>query len=181
MDGMKYKEANKMAYSPTEWQTGDIISAEKLNKLENGVANTLPTVTSDDNGDVLTVVEGAWAKAAPSGGTESFVVFYTIDRDDQTESAVLTCNKTLEELETAKADGKAIDARLIFYNSEGWYIPVKVLCHQMMEFTYSFDFVIIDTTYNGLIYVKIWLNTVSQPKKWEFTISPFALTPDTPT
>lgn len=28
----------------------------------------LPTVTSEDNGNVLTVVEGAWAKAAPSGG-----------------------------------------------------------------------------------------------------------------
>ena len=28
----------------------------------------LPAVTSDDNGNVLTVVEGAWAKAAPSGG-----------------------------------------------------------------------------------------------------------------
>ena len=27
-----------MAYSPTEWKTGDVISAEKLNKLENGVA-----------------------------------------------------------------------------------------------------------------------------------------------
>lgn len=27
-----------MAYIPTEWQTGDIITAEKLNKLENGVA-----------------------------------------------------------------------------------------------------------------------------------------------
>lgn len=28
----------------------------------------LPAVTSDDNGDVLTVVSGSWAKAAPSGG-----------------------------------------------------------------------------------------------------------------
>lgn len=28
----------------------------------------LPSVTSDDNGDVLTVVNGEWAKAAPSGG-----------------------------------------------------------------------------------------------------------------
>ena len=30
--------------------------------------NELPIVTAADNGDVLTVVEGAWAKAAPSGG-----------------------------------------------------------------------------------------------------------------
>lgn len=29
-----------MSYTPTVWQTGDVITAEKLNKLENGVANT---------------------------------------------------------------------------------------------------------------------------------------------
>lgn len=57
-----------MSYNPTNWQTGDTVTAEKLNKLEGGVENAqLPAVTSDDNGDVLTVVEGAWAKAAPSG------------------------------------------------------------------------------------------------------------------
>lgn len=31
-------------------------------------SDALPAVTAADNGDVLTVVEGAWAKAAPSGG-----------------------------------------------------------------------------------------------------------------
>lgn len=28
-----------MAYDPTTWQTGDVITAEKMNKLEKGVAN----------------------------------------------------------------------------------------------------------------------------------------------
>ena len=27
-----------MAYTPTTWNNGDIITAEKLNKIENGVA-----------------------------------------------------------------------------------------------------------------------------------------------
>lgn len=36
-----------MAYTPTEWQTGDIVTAEKLNKLENGVA--------DSSGGILAV------------------------------------------------------------------------------------------------------------------------------
>ena len=34
-----------------------------------GGGSSLPEVSADDNGDVLTVVEGEWAKAAPSGGT----------------------------------------------------------------------------------------------------------------
>lgn len=29
-----------MAYTPTEWKDGDIITAEKLNKIENGITNT---------------------------------------------------------------------------------------------------------------------------------------------
>lgn len=29
-----------MAYTPTNWQTGDVITAEKLNKLEGGVADS---------------------------------------------------------------------------------------------------------------------------------------------
>lgn len=33
-----------------------------------GGGSSLPAVTSADNGDVLTVVNGAWDKAAPSGG-----------------------------------------------------------------------------------------------------------------
>lgn len=27
-----------MAYTPTEWQSGDIVTSEKLNKIENGIA-----------------------------------------------------------------------------------------------------------------------------------------------
>ena len=28
-----------MAYTPTTWETGDLITAEKMNKLEQGVQN----------------------------------------------------------------------------------------------------------------------------------------------
>lgn len=28
-----------MAYTPTEWQSGDIVTSEKLNKIENGIAD----------------------------------------------------------------------------------------------------------------------------------------------
>ena len=39
-----------MAYTPTEWETGDVITAEKLNKAENGIAaadRSLLVVTED--------------------------------------------------------------------------------------------------------------------------------------
>ena len=38
------------------------------------ISAELPSVTSDDNGDVLSVVDGAWAKAEPGGGNSPMVV-----------------------------------------------------------------------------------------------------------
>lgn len=32
-----------MAYTPTEWETGDVITAEKLNKIEAGIGDALNT------------------------------------------------------------------------------------------------------------------------------------------
>lgn len=43
----------------------------ELDARASQLSTVLPSVTSDDNGDVLTVVEGAWANAAPSGGSGS--------------------------------------------------------------------------------------------------------------
>lgn len=37
-----------MAYTPTNWQTGDTITAEKLNKLEDGVAQSGSTLVNID-------------------------------------------------------------------------------------------------------------------------------------
>lgn len=50
-----------MSYTPTEWATGDVVTAEKLNKLENGVeqAVELPSATLADAGKVLTVERDA--------------------------------------------------------------------------------------------------------------------------
>ena len=51
----------------------------------------LPAVTGSDNGNVLTVVEGAWAKAAPSGGV--LVVHGTMG-----EEYAVTLDKTFAEI-----------------------------------------------------------------------------------
>lgn len=46
-----------MAYTPTVWETGDIITAVKLNKLENGVAAIagVMVVPAEEEGDVATL------------------------------------------------------------------------------------------------------------------------------
>lgn len=46
-----------MAYTPTVWQTGDVITAVKLNKLENGVAaiDGVMIVLAEEEGDVATL------------------------------------------------------------------------------------------------------------------------------
>lgn len=43
--------------------TADVIAATAT-LITNGGGARLPEVSADDNGDVLTVVEGAWAAAA---------------------------------------------------------------------------------------------------------------------
>lgn len=40
-----------MAYMPTNWQTGDVVTAEKLNKLENGVTRGNGIVSSTINSE----------------------------------------------------------------------------------------------------------------------------------
>ena len=77
-----------MAYSPTTWQDGDVITAEKMNKLEQGVQNeqvgpqgpkgdtgeqgpagpsyTLPAATTSALGGVKMAAAVADAAAAPT-------------------------------------------------------------------------------------------------------------------
>ena len=67
-----------------------------------GGGSELPEVTADDNGDVLTVVEGAWAKAEPAGGG-ALVVNITWDDQD-----VGTADKTAGEIMEAAQSGLVI-------------------------------------------------------------------------
>lgn len=57
-----------MAYTPTEWVCGDIITAEKLNKLENGLADccggSAPLVVSVNSmteaGQTVYILDKTW-------------------------------------------------------------------------------------------------------------------------
>lgn len=65
-------------------------------------AGELPAVTSADNGDVLTVIDGAWAKAEPSGDTGGGV--FIAHRIQSSHNL----DKSPEEIATAWKEGKAI-------------------------------------------------------------------------
>lgn len=50
-----------MSYTPTNWQTGDTITAEKLNKLENGVAQGDKLIVyASPNGDGTATMDKTW-------------------------------------------------------------------------------------------------------------------------
>lgn len=57
--------------------------AEMIEKIkEVAIPAELPSVTSEDNGDVLTVVEGAWAKAEPATPTSELPTVTSDDNGD---------------------------------------------------------------------------------------------------
>ena len=58
-----------MAYTPTQWNDGDLITAEKMNKLEQGVAEaeyTLPAAATAALGGVKQAAAVSDAAAAPT-------------------------------------------------------------------------------------------------------------------
>lgn len=55
---------SKILPDASEAENGDILTVDDGAWAVGEIPKELPTVTSDDNGDVLTVVEGEWAKAS---------------------------------------------------------------------------------------------------------------------
>ena len=84
-----------------EYFLSDVIEAIE----SGGGGGGLPAVTSDDNGDVLTVVEGAWAKATPSGGG---VFIVNLNETIVDNTSTWTSDKTYAQIKDAFESGKNI-------------------------------------------------------------------------
>lgn len=100
-----------MAYTPTNWKDGDIISAEKMNKLEQGVAE-------GGGGGVLlvNVTEGS-----DGGGSTPVVNSASLMRTPgSSSSSTFTVDKTYGEVDAAVKAGKMV---YLVYN--GVYIPLS--------------------------------------------------------
>ncbi|MBP5711047.1 MAG: hypothetical protein J6W84_08760 [Bacteroidales bacterium] len=76
--------------------------ADALDAISDADMGGLPAVSGDDNGKVLTVVEGEWAPAAGGGGGGSLIVEITQSGID------FTMNKTAGEIIEALSSGKQI-------------------------------------------------------------------------
>lgn len=65
-----------MSYTPTNWKTGDVITADKLNNMESGIVGTIVPVTVNAemdvaNGNAITVKDFDYAYSEVIGLIES--------------------------------------------------------------------------------------------------------------
>ena len=102
-----------MSYNMTEWKTGDIVTADKLNNIENGIANV-----SDGVELVINISNPQDAEWTPAVSGEM----------QPTEYYTVTIDKTIDEILDAMQTGQEIIAKqsilknnatdVIFYHLE---------------------------------------------------------------
>lgn len=73
-----------------------------------GGGSSLPAVTSDDNGDVLQVIEGAWAKGPAPAADNDFLIVGTMDGEGN-----ITSETSISDILAADTAGKNIKLRLV--------------------------------------------------------------------
>lgn len=78
-------------YTPTEWATGDVITADKLNHMEEGIE---------------------------ASSSDEFIPIFTI-RYDSTGKATATCDKTYEEILAAIIANKCFRGKFIYDDMQG--------------------------------------------------------------
>lgn len=75
-----------MSYEPTVWRDGDLITADKMNKMENGIRDnqgadgTSATITV---GEVVTGEPGTEASVENTGNESAAVLKFTIPKGDK--------------------------------------------------------------------------------------------------
>lgn len=74
-----------MAYTPKTWECGETITADALNHIEQGIA---------DSGG--------------GGGSSNFVITFSVHYDEQAEDFVWSADRTLDEILQAWNDGQNI-------------------------------------------------------------------------
>ena len=73
-----------MAYTPTEWVTGDVITAAKLNKAEQGIAAAFPFIVNQTVEGSVETLSKTWKEItdAMAAGKSVFLLDDQLDGDD---------------------------------------------------------------------------------------------------
>ena len=94
-----------MAYIPTEWQTGDIITAEKLNKAENGIAAASAFVCSIEfTSATEATIDQDYADIVAAVRSARPVIFL----NDDAETGVITYFTLLQALDEYQTDPNTV-------------------------------------------------------------------------
>lgn len=91
------ENVNITRYTPTEWATGDVITAEKLNNIETGI------------GANETAIGGLDTRVGALESKDFIVTFSGLTADSNA-----ACDKTFAEIAAAYSAGKDIICRWIF-------------------------------------------------------------------
>lgn len=91
-----------MAYDKYTWQTGEVITQEKLNHMEQGIedAYELPAVTETDNGKVLGVENGQFGLVNGGGGSGEQVMVIPFIREYDGQKDVYSTQVTYADIES---------------------------------------------------------------------------------
>ena len=123
-----------MAYEKQTWTTGEVITQEKLNHMEDGIedAYELPSVTETDNGKVLGVENGAWS--AVNGGGKVYIIKCLEN------GSTYTLDKSYEEITDAIRQGYAVFILLDKTNgydpsAYGLFLPLQAMNSGAYEFS----------------------------------------------
>lgn len=113
-----YEDKGDTLPKVTSADNGDVLTVVNGAWDKADAAKELPAVTGTDNGKVLKVVNGAWEKAA-----EQTPVIYPEYSYDE-ENTEWVCDKTFEEIATWIAAGRVAIARLNIVGNTFGLIPI---------------------------------------------------------
>ena len=103
-----------MAYEPTQWRSGDTITSERLNKMEQGIAGS---------GDVYVLHTTQTVTPAETGGGVPTITYSSVElREDGLPMWLIVDNMTIENNNTTFAGVKY----LISYDNEFFYYSEKL-------------------------------------------------------
>lgn len=108
-----------MSYTPTEWSTGDVITAEKLNNIEQGIVSHDVFVVTSINDDSLNafVLDKTYAEiltAIKSGNNVLIKLIWGDNNENETYCSILWINESKNTLYLETWDPRTSNQRMLY-------------------------------------------------------------------